>query len=284
LFAVLASGWLTVFGHNFYWIIGFWFLPVVAVCWSYFLMFSRGAHRPVFGIVGTLLFGLFIYLKCLTGYEYLSTICIAACVPVVYYSVLRGDSVFRLSGRLAFAGVLAVAGFVLAAQSHLNQIALYHPGDALGVLSGLVFKSTLPVGSLEAVPAGYHEALSFNPVLLLAMYVFLPLNQNAFFIPAILPLLIGGVLAFRILFRKDGNEVDPKARALAIATLFSIAAPLSWFILAKAHSARHFHYSFVLWYLPTIFWLVSLVASRFSLFLGKKATDIESVPAELGKH
>jgi hypothetical protein len=43
-----------------------------------------------------------------------------------------------------------------------------------------------------------------------------------------------------------------KLQILALAFLASLAAPLSWFVLAKAHSFDHPPINFILWYLPTI--------------------------------
>ena len=38
--------------------------------------------------------------------------------------------------------------------------------------------------------------------------------------------------------------------ALICATWFSILAPLSWFVIFKAHSYIHTHMSFLLWQMP----------------------------------
>ena len=34
--------------------------------------------------------------------------------------------------------------------------------------------------------------------------------------------------------------------------MLSFMAPLSWFVIAKGHSAGHYHINYVLWYLPFI--------------------------------
>jgi hypothetical protein len=43
-----------------------------------------------------------------------------------------------------------------------------------------------------------------------------------------------------------------KLRTLAFAYLASLAAPLSWFILAKAHAYAHQPLDFILWHVPTV--------------------------------
>ena len=39
---------------------------------------------------------------------------------------------------------------------------------------------------------------------------------------------------------------------MRLVLMFSFAAPLSWFIIAKNHSDFHHHFNYVLWYLPFI--------------------------------
>jgi hypothetical protein len=53
-------------------------------------------------------------------------------------------------------------------------------------------------------------------------------------------------------------------RILALAFLASLAAPLSWFVLAKAHSFAHPPINFILWYVPTIPLGGALVGVSFS--------------------
>lgn len=271
LFAAMASGWLTVFGNDIYWMIGSWFLPTVVLCWLHYWVRKTHRFKAVVYLFGFTVFALFIYFKCLMGYEYISTVCISACIPIIYYSFLDKESLPLIVGRLTAAGVFAMIGFGFAVVAHLHQIAaLQSSSDPFSFLRILIFKSTLPVGSMNDIPAMNQAALNFNPLLLLAMYVFLPLNQHSFFIPAILPLLLGVTIGVRLLRqRKDDGAAVAAPRALAVAALVSILAPLSWYILAKGHSARHFQYNFVLWYLPTVFWMVALIAAHYRILLPK---------------
>ncbi|MBX4004665.1 hypothetical protein DEE53_25785, partial [Ralstonia pickettii] len=49
------------------------------------------------------------------------------------------------------------------------------------------------------------------------------------------------------------SSLDRRDYALAVAYIFSLLGPVSWFVLAKQHSANHTHINYVLWYMPTFF-------------------------------
>jgi hypothetical protein len=49
------------------------------------------------------------------------------------------------------------------------------------------------------------------------------------------------------------RQYDPYFSAgLLITTILSLAAPLSWFVLFKAHSYLHPHLNFIVWQMPTV--------------------------------
>jgi len=70
------------------------------------------------------------------------------------------------------------------------------------------------------------------------------------------------------------------ARALVGTTWFSILAPLSWFVLFKAHSDVHTHMNFLVWQMPfTLFGFA--VVGRWLVDLGVRARsrpDPDSAP------
>jgi hypothetical protein len=64
----------------------------------------------------------------------------------------------------------------------------------------------------------------------------------------------------------------PTRRAEAALLLFALAAPLSWFILAKGHAAAHTHLAFVLWTLPLLPLLAGFVGQGMLARPGKAGT------------
>jgi hypothetical protein len=51
--------------------------------------------------------------------------------------------------------------------------------------------------------------------------------------------------------KRLGSEREKQCSiALIIATWFSILAPLSWFVIFKAHSYIHTHMNYIVWQMP----------------------------------
>ena len=50
---------------------------------------------------------------------------------------------------------------------------------------------------------------------------------------------------------------------MRLVLMFSLSAPLSWFIIAQGHSALHFGLNYVLWYLPLVpFCLIAIISKN----------------------
>jgi hypothetical protein len=67
--------------------------------------------------------------------------------------------------------------------------------------------------------------------------------------------LLGAIAVVAFLDRQFSwflGEDRNRLRTLAFAFIVSFAAPMSWFILAKAHSFAHPPLDFILWYVPTL--------------------------------
>ena len=139
--------------------------------------------------------------------------------------------------------------------SHLGQ-------DETGnFLQSIIFKNTYDLGSDPGqIPENRMEAINANLFGVIVLYFFLPFNKEAFFIPAFLILLPGVYLCVNFLRQRSCL----KTTALAVSALYSIAAPISWLVLAKAHSATHFQYNFIVWFVPTHLMMVALITNIIS--------------------
>lgn len=256
----LLGGWITVYSSHLYWMLFSFFLPMVVIAWTSHFAFNAPKPSIPFLAASAIAYFLSITLKCLMGYEFLSTICISATVPLVYYGVSRGLSFRRVLLLLTVLFLLSVGGFVAALYFHVQQITPdLTQGKTLGFLQSIVFKNTYDFGAIPGqIPAVRMEAIHSNPLLVIALYILLPFNKEAFFIPAFCFLLPGVYRCVRIL----RTVPDSKTGGLAVAALYSIAAPLSWILLAKAHSATHFHYNFIVWFVPTHLMMIAAISMR----------------------
>ena len=75
-------------------------------------------------------------------------------------------------------------------------------------------------------------------------------------------------ITFKDLDNELKNKFNIEQKSLLYVTLISSLAPLSWHILAKAHSYVHTHMNHILWYSPfllLIFVFIGLTISRLKI-------------------
>jgi multisubunit Na+/H+ antiporter MnhG subunit len=93
--------------------------------------------------------------------------------------------------------------------------------------------------------------------------------------------MLGVIAVIAFLDREYGwflGEDRRKLRALAFAFLVSLAAPMSWFILAKAHAFAHQPIDFILWHVPTVPLGCAMAALAASQAIGERRKWVDSLP------
>ena len=264
--SMVFSQWLTVFGRNLWWSLWAFYLPMIAVIHFFRSGRTRAGRR--FLALGTLSF-VVVFVKCLfNGFEYVSTALLMMTVPLVYYAVLE-----RTKGREVFRGVLAAASgallaLLLSAAVLVCQIGAAGGGSAKGVehITSSFLKRTY--GDARAFPDVYAASLQSSAMTVVSTYlrgVFFDANNfirvknhfvsRALFIVRYHFLIVLFLAAsLLIVFRPVGDpEVKRRYAALVAATWFSLLAPLSWFLIFKAHSHIHTHMNFIVWQMPFTF-------------------------------
>lgn len=300
------SPWLVVFARNLYWVSFTWYVPLLLTMW---LAPAADKNRAAFY---GMLAGLFIaYLvKLLCGYEYLTSIFIAACVPIVYQCVRHKRGFAGLARRLGLQTLVFLSAFGTAVIIHSISL------DTQGVsgLSHVLLTAQKRVASSDpkatarqvcgvdpACEKLLYDSLVSNPVKVVARYFwfrdFLPwtylssidqptrdylhtmnAGQGIHLLPDIYKVL--GIRRFLALICYACLKLLPYASffgflvllvwqsrvfslELRLANLAAFMAPLSWFIMAKAHSQIHYHINYVLWYMPFVpAGLVALLAGK----------------------
>jgi hypothetical protein len=262
----LASQWLVVFGRNLYWVTWTMYLPLLAI----FILHKYEEKYARFSIVLTCIVAfLLVFIKSAAGYEYISTILIAAVAPIIYFSVKNHWSIKLLMLRMLFVGTALVAGFVLANIAHVMQLAdvdnqsfsealqgrldhaqtRLHAEEGTSIGGGMWDKATL--ASVFEVLSKYWNGEAIN-------------LHNLFSFKHFKIITFGDLVLVFAIFSALGLMADKYSRniaahratviALIATTWFCLAAPLSWFILAKVHSYVHGHMNHLLWHMPfTIF-------------------------------
>ncbi len=282
LLVSVSSPWLVSAARNLYWIPWSWFFPAV-ISGLVFITVNRKVRLA-------LQFLLFVSfsIRFSAGYEFVSSIILtAALMPFLltkdFFSRVDHKELFIrlghffttcLSGALAFffviilhAGQRGRGSIILGLEiiyredvlrrTHGDPAAGYPnydgglDADVFGLLFHYTFGWTTPFLSLPPLAGG-----------------------NLDFGSGTLPILISACLSGLGLYLLIDKKVNLK---LLILFVGSISIPVSWFILAKGHSAIHFHINYVLWYPITAAVLIFLTFSVFSEIVKRlKKQTIES--------
>jgi len=269
LAATLFSPWMTVFGRMIYWVSGVFYLPLVAVIFIEWQSDSRPAVRParVFALVGAA-----VLLKCLfNGYEYMTTTLFMMVTPVIYIAYAEGWSLVRTARRGLLYGVAGISGILISMLILSIQIAAVHrDGFAGGVRHIVESYQKRSHGDPGEFPKKYKRSLDASTMKVLSMYR----SGTAFGIgrsfegqhpeklsrkgrftydDLIALFAIASALALLLASRLPRDDgAARRLRALVVTTWFAALAPLSWFVIFKAHSYVHTHINFLTWHMPFV--------------------------------
>ena len=274
---LFTSPWLNAFGASAYWQLWTFLLPLLVPL----LVWPRlGTGRRKW-VKGGLLIGGLVFLKCLCGYEFITTLVLGVAAVVAFHE-FRERFDRRLLVRLVAAMTAAVAGFAAAMAVHATQLYLRF-GDLSGLRAAAgdrTFQPTkleviAPRVEAKAGPVG-RWLLEQNEVVgvwLFRMRYFLSdpavalpaprafgLGPLPFEIPIYLFVIVWAVLARRA-FRGKGADAALQRR-LAVAAGISLAGALSWLVLAYGHMIVHFHVDAIVFYLPFLPLVFAMIAVR----------------------
>lgn len=233
--AVLLSPWLQRCMKDLYWCLWTWLLPLLAVLAVQRLR-SRGRYLLVTAAV---------LLRCMCGFEFISTLLILCELPLVWQFVRAcPDPVLRRErfGQMAAAGVAAVGGVAAALAVWAVQGRLYFGSWAQSFANvGSIITARVSVTdevSTVAEVLGYYLFQDTTPLLRLGpaelpLQVFLPATAAA-----------AGAAA--LLLHRDRAALA-KLNAAAVVWAVSFLGPVSWMVLSKTHSHVHTHLVPMLW-------------------------------------
>ena len=231
---------LTAMAPNLYWVVGSWFAPMAI---AMLLADEEDPRRRWYLIAAAFAFFL---LKFLCGYEFTSTVILAAAVGCLLGVKESPERPSRILKNVAWIVTAGIAGFAVAILAHaakegsfaviVQKAALRVTGDSP------ILADELIVGKFASVKSVIWRYFEGNDITLVKNFG-IPLGL--FVVVAILALMDRKVIWYL------GND-RRKLHILALAFLASLAAPLSWFAIAKGHSFVHPHIDMILWYVPAI--------------------------------
>lgn len=258
---ILFSPWVTVFARNLYWIEFSWFLPS-AIAWSIFII--RDLHLKIILFV---LFFVSCLFKCLSGYEYYSTVLLLAVVPYLYFFIIKNtkfniNNIVRDFVILSFLGILA---FVVAIVLHANLRSGGNVAEGLNTIwthdvlrrtfGGNVndFGKDCADYCADSLNAGFIEVLKIYLLNWKTSVISLPLVSKIDFTSLI-------CLCFIVICLQIYRNNYKLAFSTTVLLILFCLPSISWYVLGKSHSFVHPHMNFVLWYLgsvPIIFCTIS---------------------------
>jgi hypothetical protein len=264
LFPVVLEPMFTAIAPNLCWFMGSWLLPIPL---GMLLADEDNARHKV--ILLGLMFLAFVF-RFLSGYEFTPTIILATAVGCIMTVKERPDVFAHVFRNACLTVGVGLAAFAVAVTMHAAkedgftiflQKAASRTSGNLGPLDyQLVYGKFQPIGAVIWLYLGGNFITlikSFGLLLtLLALYAVLILLDERF-----------------NWFYSEGRK---KLQVLALATLASFTAPLSWFILGKGHSFDHLPFDLSMWYVPTIplgFAMLATAIVSFTRYLALRRGD-----------
>ncbi|MDE0553987.1 MAG: hypothetical protein OXI24_07225 [Candidatus Poribacteria bacterium] len=259
--SAVLSQWLTVFGKNLWWSLWAFYLPMLVVL--YFLKGHRVPANRQFIRFGILIF-IAVSIKCfINGFEYITTTLLMMMVPFVYYVILDKWSGRQCLKWMLTAGLGSGVAIFVSLVMLCVQIGAVKDGFMDGVAHVIWSFGKRTYGEPRDYPTVYAASLEAGTIGVIITYmngVFFDLNNylssaNAFVTDSLFKIRYYYLIVFFIvmsilLFIRSTAKQPKQYIALIWTAWFSILAPLSWYVIFKAHSYIHIHMSFLLWQMP----------------------------------
>jgi len=262
--SALLSSWLTMFGRTMWWSLWAFYLPMVAM-----IGVLRAGWRSPWKVFWLALSAVFI--KCLfNGYEYITTALVMMTVPIFYYGVISRWDCRRWLSYLAAAAVGGCLAVLLSFVILCFQIAAVQGHFADGISHIVNSFAKRSHGDAARTDAAWAVSLKAKTSDVVRTYLRGSFCRIKWLSAITYSHLIGIFFAatWIICFceaRARNGKSWRQSGALLVATWISLCAPLSWFIIFKAHSQIHTHLNFIVWQMPfTLFGFAvcGLVVSR----------------------
>jgi hypothetical protein len=229
----------TALAPNLYWAAGLWFLPMA---FAMDIAAAENRRRKWWLVAAT---GAAVFAKSLCGYEFITTVIVAAMIGCLLNTRDDDGYPFRNIIDMVWVALSGVAGFALAILVH-------------GAKLGFAIIADRAADRIAGAGSAANEGLNVGQFASVSSVIRMYLGGNDYTEIRNFGLVLGVLCVIAVIAFFDREygwfigEERRKLRALAFAFLASLAAPLSWFILAKAHSFAHAPIDFILWYVPTL--------------------------------
>lgn len=242
--SVLLAPWLQRGMKDLYWCLWTWLLPLLAALWLCRCTRVRGkTPRGCWPLVAAA-----CMVRCMCGFEFISTFLILCEAPLVYCWA-GGDRRAWLR-RMICTGFAAVGGVAAALGAWFMQGVIYF-GSAAGSWQNLTGAVTSRVSLTDDMVSDVSVAQVLTRYF---VEVDEPLLQFGPLTITLKPLIAVTLLGFALCLAVLALRKKPLAvlAGPALVWVLSLAAPVSWMVLSKAHAYVHVHLVPMLWHFALV--------------------------------
>ena len=242
--SVLLAPWLQRGMKDLYWCLWTWLLPLLAALWLCHCTRVRGkTPRGCWPLVAAA-----CMVRCMCGFEFISTFLILCEAPLVYCWA-GGDRRAWLR-RIICTGFAAVGGVAAALGAWFIQGVIYF-GSAAGSWQNLTGAVTSRVSLTDDMVSDVSVAQVLTRYF---VEVDEPLLQFGPLTITLKPLIAVTLLGFALCLAVLALRKRPLAvlAGPALVWVLSLAAPVSWMVLSKAHAYVHVHLVPMLWHFALV--------------------------------
>jgi hypothetical protein len=263
---MLFLPWLIILGDNLYLVLGVVFLPMVAITWALEQKWNK---------LFIISFGSVLIESLMTGPNFILCGIVMSFVPIVFYAMKdkwEYKKIRRGILSVAFGSVLACSLSLVVMIAQISSVSSIREG----IDHVIHTTETRSHGNPENYTGKIKSSLESSVVPLIDTYLDITAikirNRTISFRLLILIFMVTSLAALIIKRRTGDAHLIP----LLTSTWFSVASPLSWFIIAKGHSAEHVFLNPVVWHMPFVLFGFALVSVIFTetiytlLYKGRK--------------
>ncbi len=252
------SPWIVNFARNLYWVEFTWFLPMLIG-----LFLSLKIESIKYRIICYFAIFISITVKCLCGYEYISTIMIGL-IAFLFIDLVKAvvdknrEKSFLIFKTIVIVGIVALIGFIVAILVHANLRGVGNVKEGIKQIfqEEVLFRTYAT--DLNQYRKSDWDSLNASAWEVYCKYfkfstqIITGIPSNLFPCLCVIPLCI---------FCIDYERHRLNVVQLAMYGIFFLA-PITWFLLAKSHSYIHTHMNYVLWYFGFVQTCFYIIISR----------------------
>ncbi len=245
---VIACPYFTMYGKNLYWCLYSLLLPTAVMA----IVLKKGALFRTSAKKQRVVFLLTAYIACsvkmLYCFEFVTSVMIGMTIPIFYYGFINRYKLIQIIKMIIWPFIGAIMAFVtvfglkivLLVDQYGKNEAINFINDNLGKrLFGTVYSGAETYGPIKVT-------------LLMLSKEFLSIKGlfKITFCSAIIILLL--LVLMVVLSRKISRKTifDNEFVSLLYATLVSVLAPVSWFVLAAPHTSIHNQHATITFFIP----------------------------------